>query len=75
MIGRFGLSLPSISSSSVWQTPQAEILIKTSFGPGIGTGNITCLKGSSSMGKILLKTIAFIFSPLSPFPFPSRFPF
>jgi hypothetical protein len=50
---------PSISSSSVWQTPQTDTLIKTSFGPGIGAGNSLGSKGCEfswswqSFGKIM----------------------
>ena len=36
---------PSISSSSVWQTPQAFIWIKTWSGSGDGTGMLSPCRG------------------------------
>ncbi len=42
---------PSISSSSVWQTPQTETLSRTSPGPGMGTGSSTSRSGAEFSDK------------------------
>jgi hypothetical protein len=63
---RGGGVLPSISSSSVWQTPQQEILSKMSCSPGVGMGMEMNSRGEVSSLRSLtrFKTMAFIdFSP------------
>jgi hypothetical protein len=57
-----GAVLPSISSSSVWQTPQVETLIRVSPAPGTGTGNSTSSSGSlhASRETIFFGIMAFI---------------
>jgi hypothetical protein len=59
-IGSLGGSLPSISSSSVWQIPQAEILTKIWLSPGTGSGKSSIFSGFSSIGEVSLSTMAFI---------------
>src|SRR5512143_329904 len=51
---------PSISSSSVWQTPQVEMRRSTSSGPGSGTGSsVACSGGAVSVtGAIRVSIIA-----------------
>ena len=43
-VGLTGQS-PSAACRSVWQTPQASILTKTSPGPGCGTGTSSITSG------------------------------
>src|SRR5512135_1883522 len=62
-IGNFdGGVLPSISSNSVWHTPQADTFTRISCSRGIGIGRSAGSKGNLVSGRlaILFSTMAFI---------------
>jgi hypothetical protein len=63
MIGNWGGGVrPSISSSSVWQTPQAATRIRISPSPGSGTASSICASGlvPAETPVMPVSTIAFI---------------
>ena len=63
MTGKAGGGVrPSISSSSVWQTPQAETAMRISPSPGTGSGSSTGTSGAgfSAKRETPFRIIAFI---------------